>query len=210
MDDLQYTKEDWRNRNLIKTESGSKWLTIPVSEKASLKPIHTIQVADLKWAEKHWNKIVPNYSKATFYYEYKTFFEELYLGIKETYLSEINYRFITSICKLLSINTKISWSMDYTLAGGKTERLVNLCKQLKATDYLSGPRAKTYLDESAFEKENINVQWMRYDGYPEYDQLFSPPFIHGVSIIDLIFNVGAHAAPQYMLSFNPKEIPIDG
>ena len=89
--------------------------------------------------------------------------------------------------------------MDYTLAGGKTERLVNLCKQLHATEYLSGPKARNYLDVAAFEKENIKVFWMDYAGYPKYRQLFSPPFIHVVSIIDLIFtgNIWMHVNAEF-------------
>jgi hypothetical protein len=204
IDDFQYTKEDWRNRNLIKTQNGTQWLTIPVSYKNSLKPIRTIKVSDSHWAKKHWNKIVPSYVKAKHFRQYRDFFEELYLGLDETYLSKINYRFITAICDLLSIKTKISWSMDYRLEGGKTERLVNLCKQLHATEYLSGPAAKSYLDVSAFESENIRVSWMSYQGYPEYDQLYTPPFIHEVSIIDLIFNIGSLEAPCYMLSFDEE------
>ena len=73
IDDLLYTKEDWRNRNMIKTKSGSEWLSIPVSDKNSLKPIRTMKVADPGWAKKHWNKIVPNYSKADFFINIKKF-----------------------------------------------------------------------------------------------------------------------------------------
>jgi hypothetical protein len=92
--------------------------------------------------------------------------------------------------------------MDYQLKGGKTERLVNLCRQAGATEYLSGPAAKSYLDESLFRDYNINVDWMDYSGYPVYNQLFCPPFVHEVSIIDLIFNEGAEGARKHMLSFD--------
>jgi len=205
LDDVQYTKCDWRNRNTLKTPSGSKWISIPVSLKHSGEPIKNVTVADSDWLQKHWNKIVPNYNKARFYHEYKPLFEELYANKDEKYLSRINYRFITAICSILSINTTVSWSMDYRLHGDKSQRLVNLCNQAGADEYLSGPAAKCYLDESLFHTEGIKVQWMDYGGYPEYDQLFSPPFIHQVSIIDMILNLGAEGTRKHMLSF-PESI----
>jgi hypothetical protein len=87
--------------------------------------------------------------------------------------------------------------MDYHLVDGKTERLVELCRQAGATEYLSGPSARGYIDESLFESAGITLRYVDYSGYPEYDQLY-PPFDHRVSIIDLIFNVGTDAL-KYML-----------
>jgi hypothetical protein len=89
--------------------------------------------------------------------------------------------------------------MDYQIVDGKTERLISLCKQAGASDYISGPAAQGYVDEELFKKENIKLTWMDYSGYPEYEQLY-PPFEHGVSIIDLIFNVGDDAS-KYMKNF---------
>ncbi len=89
--------------------------------------------------------------------------------------------------------------MDYHLAEGKTERLVDLCKQAGAGEYISGPAAKGYIDEDMFKKEGIRLSYMDYSRYPEYAQLF-PPFEHAVSIIDLIFNEGPNA-PEFMKSF---------
>jgi hypothetical protein len=82
--------------------------------------------------------------------------------------------------------------MDYRLPAGKTERLVHICRELGAGVYLSGPSARGYLDEAAFARAGISVEWMDYSGYPEYPQLF-PPFVHEVSIVDLILNTGARA-----------------
>ena len=115
-------------------------------------------------------------------------------------LSKINYHFITAINKILGISTPIRWSMEFGVSGKKTERLVNLCKKVDATEYLSGPSAKDYIDESLFSKEGITVSWMHYDYYPEYNQLY-PPFDHQVSILDLLFNKGKKAK-NYMKSFN--------
>lgn len=203
LDDVQYTRRDWRNRNRIKTPQGLKWLTIPVSVKGKFNiKIKDVMIADSSWNKKHWETIKTFYSRAKYFKYYKEFFEELYLNCKEKYLSEINYKFITSINKLLGIDTRIRFSTEFCLQEGKNERLISICKQCGADVYVSGPAAKVYLDEDLFLREGIKVEWMDYSGYPEYEQLY-PPFEHKVSIIDLILNVGP-CAPKYMKSFGRK------
>ena len=199
-DDAQYTRRDWRNRNTIKTPNGLLWLTIPVQVRGKyLQKIKDTVVTDEDWTHQHWNSIVHNYSQAPHFKEYLEQFQQLYLGTKETHLSQINRRFITAICRILGISTVISWSMDYDLVEGKTARLVKMCKDAGATEYLSGPAARDYLDEELFRKEGIKLLYMDYSGYPEYHQLY-PPFEPNVSIIDLIFNEGANAT-RCMRSF---------
>jgi len=199
-DTAQYTRRDWRNRNRIKTQNGLIWLTIPVEVKGKYsQKIKDTLISDIGWNRTHWKTITHNYSKAKYFSRYKEQFEELYLGCQEKYLSLINYRFLVAICEILEIKTRICWSMDYKLTEGKTERLVGLCKQVGATEYISGPTAKGYMDEDLFETEGIRLEYMDYSGYPEYNQLY-PHFEHAVSIIDLIFNEGPDA-PKYMMSF---------
>ena len=199
-DDVQYTRRDWRNRNKIKTPSGSKWITIPVDVKGKyFQLIKDTRISDSQWNQNHWNAIVHNYSKAKYFLDYRNIFEKLYLGTNDIFLSDINRRFLSEICNILNIKTEISWSMDYNLIEGKTERLVELCKQAGATEYISGPAAKDYIDNNLFEEEGISLHFMDYSGYPEYNQLY-PPFDHAVSIIDLIFNEGPDAQ-KYMKSF---------
>jgi len=199
-DDVQYTIRDWRNRNIIKTSSGPLWLTIPVQVKGKyLQKIKDTRISDPTWGRKHWASIMHSYSRARYFPMQKELFEELYLQADDELLSQINYRFIVAICRILGIRTTISWSMDYNLIGDKTERLVHLCQQARATVYLSGPAAKAYLNEDLFRSEGIAVSYMDYSGYPEYGQLY-PPFQSQVSIIDLIFNEGPDAT-RYMKSF---------
>jgi|SRR6056297_84149 len=199
-DNVQYTRRDWRNRNLIKTPNGLKWLTIPVDVKGKYyQKICDTAIKDPEWRTKHWKAIKHSYRRAQYFNRYKEYIERLFLDCNEKYLSDINYRFIKGINQLLGINTKITSSANYSLVEGKTERLVNICKEAGANQYISGPSAKDYLNIGLFEKEDIEVQWMEYSGYPEYTQLY-PPFAHGVSIIDLILNEGPNA-PNYMKSF---------
>lgn len=198
-DEMQYTKNDWRNRNKIKTEQGLKWLTIPVENSNRLsneQKISDTLIFDKRWNRKHWETIKNAYRKAPFFNHYKDVFEDLYLGKEEDRLVEVNYKFIYTICNLLGIKTKISFDKDYGLIDGKTERLVNLVQKANGTEYLSGPAAKDYIQESLFKEAGIKLTWMDYSNYPEYPQLY-PPFEHGVSILDLLFNCGDDAK-KYM------------
>lgn len=192
-DDVQYTKRDWRNRNKIKTDQGSTWLTIPVEVKGKYRQqIQEVKIKGDEWQEKHWKSIIHNYSRSLYFDRYRSIIEKLYFGEKELFLSQVNYRFIKGICEILRIDTKISWSMDYKVLGSKTERLINLCKQVNGTEYLSGSRAKVYIDCLLFDRQGIQIKFVDYSNYPEYRQLF-PPFDHHVSILDLIFNEGPNA-----------------
>ncbi|WP_298764385.1 WbqC family protein [uncultured Polaribacter sp.] len=192
-DDMQYTKRDWRNRNKIKTAQGLKWLTIPVEVKGKYyQKINETKISDDKWNTKHWDVIKQNYSKATFFKEYKSFFEDLYLTMNYKYLSEINYSFISTICDFFEIKTKIRFSSEFNLIGNPTEKLLNLCKDSNAKQYFTGPAAKKYLDEFLFNNNNVEVKYLDYNNYKYYKQLY-PPFRHDVSILDLIFNEGINA-----------------
>jgi hypothetical protein len=200
-DDAQYTKRNWRNRNLIKTKAGLKWLTIPVEVKHKYKQtIREVKVVDSIWPDKHLKAIKHNYSKAKHFKEINDWLIEIYKTCeKETYLSDINLIFIREIASYLGIETKISFSCDYKLEGNRSDKAMKVCLDTGSDEYLSGPAAKVYLDTNKFEMNGIKVKWMDYTGYSEYNQLF-PPFCHEVSIIDLLMNVGKEAT-KYMKSF---------
>lgn len=190
-DDMQYTKRDWRNRNKIKTVAGLKWLSIGVEVKGKyFQKINETQVSEKSWAKDHWNKLNEAYKKAPYFADYKTLVQSWYDEAADlTHLSDINYCFIKNICIFLGIETKISWSSDYQLVEGKSERLLQLCIDAGGSTYISGPSAKDYLDTQVFEKQDVDVEWMKYDQYPIYSQCHGE-FEHGVSIIDVIFNCG--------------------
>ena len=137
-DDMQYTKRDWRNRNKIQTANGLQWLTIPVMVKGKyFQKISSTKISDKNWKNKHWNFLKQNYSKAKFFKEYDNFFEAMYLNNKDEYLSEINYKFIVAINEILGISTKVSWSSDFDLLDGKSEKLLGICKDCNADIYLT-------------------------------------------------------------------------
>ena len=199
-DDVQYTRRDWRNRNRIKTPAGPAWLTIPVNVSGQFHaPIKAITTSDPSWARRHWRSLVANYRRAPHFERYADRLSSLYRECeREEHLSSINFKWISTLCEILGITTKLSWSMDYVMAEGKTERLVGICEQAGADTYISGPAARAYIDPSAFAAKGITLTYFDYTGYPEYTQLY-PPFDHHVSVLDLLFNVGPDAS-QYMLA----------
>ena len=199
-DEVQYTKNDWRNRNIIKTKKGLEWITIPVKQNKLNQRIDETKVFLSKWNIKHWKTIKSVYGKAPFFKEYSERFEKLYLGVESSYLSEINARFIHEICDILNIKTSIIDSKELLLMGDANERLIDACKKLDATAYVSGPSAKSYIKNFLFEKNNVKIEWINYSGYPEYKQM-TTPFEHGVSVLDLIFNMGEEAT-KFLKSFN--------
>ncbi|MDW3681745.1 WbqC family protein [Cupriavidus sp. CV2] len=200
-DDMQYTKRDWRNRNQIKTPQNVQWLTVPVQVKGRYdQKIKDTEIDGADWALAHWKTLEQNYRRAQCFDEIKSWLAPLYLDEHYTHLSQLNRRFIDAVCKYLGINTVISNSWDYVLSDGKTERLADLCAQARGTEYISGPSAKDYIEESVFSEKGIKVSWFDYSGYPEYPQLWGE-FVHGVSILDLLFNCG-NSAPRYMRYVN--------
>lgn len=188
-DEVQYTKNDWRNRNKIKTPQGTQWITVPVLHKSLNQKISETKVARPNWGVKNWNALKTNYARAPFFREYSPPYEEFLRSFQGQYLSEINTSLILLVCSQLGIRTCVKQSTEYNLAGDPTEKLVSLCRQSNSSLYLSGPAAKDYLRLELFASAGIEVEWMDYSGYPEYNQMH-PPFAHEVSILDLLFCMG--------------------
>lgn len=196
-DSVQFTKRDWRNRNLIKTKEGLRWLTIPVVSKGKYRQlIQETEISDVGWREDHLKAMRHAYVRARHFEDVWGWLQEAYAQCSSSLLSDVNASLIASVCAFLEIPTRILRSSDFEMVEGKNERLITICCQAGATTYLSGPAAREYLDEEAFRSEGIAVEYMSYGGYPEYEQLH-PPFEHGVSIVDLLMNAGRDAA-KYM------------
>ncbi|MGE7368952.1 WbqC family protein [Neorhizobium sp. NPDC001467] len=187
-DDMQYTKNDWRNRNKLKTPNGPQWLSVPVGQDIRRR-ICDVRVDGADWQAKHWKTIEANYRRSKHFDEVASWLMPIYLGRTFTHLTQVNSLLIKAVCDYLGIKTRISLSMDYTLIEGKTERLVDLCLQTGATEYVSGPAARSYVDEAMFQDNGLKLTWFDYAGYPDYPQLWGE-FTHGVTILDLLFNCG--------------------
>lgn len=201
LDEVQYTRRDWRNRNRIKLGDEPQWLTVPVEVKGRYhQRIDETRIAEPAFAERHWRTLAHGYRRAACSDEVLALLEPFYREREYELLSDLNRSLIEAVAGFLGITTRLTWSTDYGAEGTRGDRILGLCLAAGATVYLSGPAAGSYLDESEFNERGIAVEWADYTGYPEYPQ-FGATFEHGVSILDLLFHTG-HEAPGYMKSFS--------
>lgn len=196
-DSVQYTKRDWRNRNQIKTAKGLVWLTIPVQVKGKFEQsIKETKISDPAWSRKHLDILKANYKPAPCYSEMKPWLEQLYGNCHSEWITDINRYFLSEIASFLGVKTEFRADTDFEISEGKTDKLVSLCMQLGADEYLTGPAAKNYMDETQFDQAGISIVYSDYDNYSEYPQIHGE-FSHHVSILDLILNTGTKA-PSYL------------
>ena len=174
LDEVQYTRRDWRNRNKIRTPRGDVWLTIPLKESGNyLAKINEMEVADPIWDRRHFDTLKAAYRTSKCWRKYEDELEWTYIDSPVS-LSAINRRFLDLGCKWLGVNTPLRPDTDFSASGAKSDRLVALCKSAGATSYLSGPAARNYLDEKLFNDNGIAVEWMQYSDWPKLS------FLHGV------------------------------
>ncbi len=190
LDNIQFNKNGWQNRNKIKTPQGAALLTVPIQNKFQ-QLISDVQIDTTQpWAKKHWRTIELNYQKSPFFKEHEPFFRGIY-DRPWNFLNELNYEMFFYYVKALGIQTKIVRSSDLNLKGEATERLIGICKELGAKAYVTGAYAtQVYLDAGLFEREGIELVTQEFK-CPEYLQQFREVgFIPELSIIDLLFNCG--------------------
>ena len=187
LDDVQYERGDWDNRNKIKTSDGSMRLTVPVYNKSGQK-LNEVQISyDTNWNIKHIKAIELNYQKTPYFSNYWDPIKKI-LEKKWSKLIDLNLALIEFINQELNITTKIIRSSNLKIDSVSSKRLVDICKKLDSTTYLSGEMGVDYLVEEIFQKENIKVIYEKFE-HPTYSQIHGS-FIPNLSIIDLLFNEG--------------------
>ena len=200
-DDVQYDKHGWRNRNRIKTPQGPQWLTIPVRAKDNVgehRTIHEIEIDwDRPWSRKHLESLRQAYRRAPFSAEWEPFLAEVYARTP-SYLAPFTIDLTIELARRLGIaHTRFLRSSELGIPGHRTGRLIAIVQHLGCDRYVSGPSARSYLEEDRFAEAGITLEYMRYD-YPEYPQLH-PPFDPKVTVLDLLFMTGPDA-PKYIWS----------
>lgn len=187
-DEVQYTKNDWRNRNQIKTAQGLKWLTVPVRTKGSFgAAIDEVQLVQDGWSKKHLRSIELNYRSTPYFDDY---FPRLRQILTEPcdHLSTLNLKLLNQLIQWFKLPTQVLLSRDLHLSEtDPSKRLAEVLKKTSAERYISGPAAKAYLLEDLLPAP---VQYMDYSGYTTYNNQPHPPFTHNVSVIDSLFCVG--------------------
>src|SRR5215212_3554766 len=190
-DDLQYTKNDWRNRNRIKSPRGSEWITVPVGYKHTAQLIYDTPIDyGQPWARKMLNRIRESYRRAPYFEPYFSELGELLLRPVAS-ISELNIALTRWVCRHLEINTPLRFSQAYHPQGAKAERVIDILRKVGATAYLSGSAARNYIIPERFEQTGIQLEYKQYH-YPEYEQLH-PPYDPAVSVLDLLFMQGPNS-----------------
>lgn len=194
-DSVQYTKNDWRNRNRVMAASGPIWLTIPVATAGLAEQlINEARISDTRWSRKHWSSISQTFSKRPGFQAWQPQWEQAFQDAGGlTHLHDVNVLFLRMLAQQLDIDTQIIDDREFELLPDTpTGKLVQLCQSVGAERYLTGPAGLDYLDVDRFDDRGIALDVIDYSGYPEYEQL-SGDFEHGVSVMDLMASVGAEA-----------------
>ncbi len=184
LDDVQYTNRDWRNRNKFEIDGRSEWLTVPVAKGSSSLEIKDVLIDEsTDWRRLHLKTFQRNYSKAPFFEEAYGLFNAISQH-NVSGISDLTCYTTTLISEYLGIECDFLRSSSLEVGGTSSFRLMNICSKIKATEYLSGPSAKSYLDVSMFKASGIDVRFQEYeyDPYPRSSRSWQD----SLSVLDLI------------------------
>jgi len=188
LNDVQYKKNEWQNRNRIKTAQNWQWLTVPVRYHFPEK-INEVKINNtIRWNKKHLQALITNYSRAPYFDAYISIFEDIFSKEWEL-ISELNIHLIERLKDALQMQEKRTViSSELNLREEPTDRLIDICKTLGADTYLAGQGAAAYMDIVRFEKNGLKVIVQNFKD-PVYPQLFKD-FQSHLSVVDLLFNCG--------------------
>lgn len=194
---VQYTKNDWRNRNQIESVDGRRtWLSIPIRQNSSVQSFMESCVANQKWAWLHFNTLRHHFSRAKRWDELSAELELLYSKAEKLiYLHEINRLFFEWALKTLGIDTKIVYLDTFPEFDDPTERLISILQHFGANEYLSGPSASNYLRPECFGNAQISLEFARYDQLID-DLVIGRSPVKTTSILQLILE-GCHEFRHY-------------
>ena len=188
LDNVQYKKNDWQNRNKIKTANGWQWLTTPVYHRFPENINEVIINNTVSWQRKHLQALITNYKKAPFFNDYIDLLSAVYDKEWEQ-LSELNIELTERIRMALHIDSvKTISASSLKLSEDPTDRLIDICTSLGCDTYLSGVDGAKYMDLSRFKDKRIKVVFQDFV-HPLYPQVFGD-FVSHLSILDLLFNCG--------------------
>lgn len=194
LDSVQFARRSWQQRNQIKSSQGAQWLTVPVVKKGKREQLICETEIDLtsNFAATHRKTIEANYRKAPFFNELSSSLLDC-IDKPQSQLADMNIEIIKHCRNVLGIKTPLFRSSQMSGIGAKADLLASLCKELGATEYISAPGSREYLDQSsAFEEIGVPVRYLHYR-HPEYPQLFGD-FLPYMSVIDILFNCGDRSA----------------
>ena len=188
LDNVQFKKNEWQNRNKIKTAQGWQWLTVPVKYKYPQLITEVAINETVKWQHKQIQAILSNYSKAPHYHYLDDFFEEIFSSSWES-ISQLNIAAVRGLVRVLGIDTPLFVASELgEFPQDPDERLIAITRHFNGDTYLAGSGGRQYMDLKKYGKQGISVKFQDFQ-HPEYDQLFGK-FEPYMSVIDLILNHG--------------------
>jgi hypothetical protein len=192
LDNVQYKKNEWQNRNRIKTAQGWQWLTVPVTYRFPEK-IGQVRInRNMAWEKKHLKAISTSYGRAPFFSRYMELIRPVILSDHDE-LSTLNIALAEALRQALKIDTRtVVVSQLPAMRENPTDRLIDICRHFGADTYLAGQGGTNYMDVDRFDGSGVKVAVQHYE-HPVYPQLFGK-FISHLSVIDLIFNCGPGSA----------------
>ncbi|MDR2438718.1 MAG: WbqC family protein [Planctomycetaceae bacterium] len=205
LDDVQFEKNSFTNRNKIKTPQGEHWLTIPVQNKSHLEKVISQLEIDNKtsWRDKHRKTISQIYKKAPFYKEFADWLEKIY-SQEWTNLVDLTEQMNDHFLKQIGITTKLIRQSELNCSKKKQELILELCEKTKADIYISGSLGKNYIDPQYFTDHGIRIYFQEYH-HPAYPQLYGE-FLPYMSCLDLLMNVGEKQALEIIFEGNDRTV----
>jgi len=193
---VQLNKRSWQVRNRIKTRAGAAWLTVPVEVKGRYHQlIGETRVVEGPWRRKHWEALRHNYHEAPFWEAYAPFFAAAYER-RWDWLADLNAHLAAGMRDFLGITTPVVDATGTAFEGAKTDLILDICRRLEATAYLSSDGEAAYLEEEKFEAAAVAHAYLGWEPTP-YAQLFGA-FIPGLSSVDVLFNCGPRSLDVVM------------
>jgi hypothetical protein len=195
MDDLQYEAQNFQNRNRIKVNNGTIWLTVPLvkghqSDLILDKQIKRSQGPKDCWRRRTWASLTTHYGRAPWFERYAP--ELSYVYEREwTSLLELDLEMLKLMMRWLHITTPVVLASSLDATGEQSERILSVCQRVGADVYLSGSGASAnYLDVDLFRRHGMDVAWQQFT-HPVYPQRYPTlGFVPRLSALDLIFNCG--------------------
>ncbi len=199
LDNVQYERRSFINRNKVRTAAGWCWLTVPVRTKGgyAVQRIDEVEIDNsVDWRRRHWATLRHSYGRAPCFAEHAAFFESFYAQ-PWTRLLDVCRATTDYLMAALNIEVPRLPASSLPVTGYKSDLILNLCQHVGATTYLSGALGRNYIDQAAFAAAAVEVRFQDYR-HPEYPQV-QGGFEPYMSAVDLLFNCGP-AAREILLN----------
>lgn len=191
LDDAQYSKNSWHNRNRILLSGGQvSWLTIPVSKDGLATPLDKVRIdADPRWRRKHAQTLHHSYGRHPYFADLAEIIERIEKGTQE-FLADLNCDLLQFAALRCGIQAQIERSSALPVVGQRTERLEEFCRFYNCQIYVSTPGAREYLETDSFGvKAGLQLDFMDI-GFSPYAQKGTAPFVPQLSFVDALANAG--------------------